>query len=261
MPREKIDARKLQVWPLHQRKSYIDIERDAIDLSAPPPDAGAAGRQIERLAARILAARSRHAAVMLTYGAHLIKNGAGPALRELINEGFVTHLATQGAGVIHDWEFAFQGASSESVRDNAPVGRFGAWDETGRWLSVAVLVGAAEGLGLGEAVGRLVSEQSLTLPEPALLRQQIADDPAHELTGARADLLWTMQQFHLSAGRVEVPHPFRAYSVLAGAYEKRVPLTVHPGIGYDIIINHPMFPGGGHRAAPQRRTRGSSPAA
>ena len=87
---------------------------------------------------------------MLTYGAHLIKNGAGPLLNRLIEAGLVTHLATQGAGIIHDWEFAFQGESGESVRENAPAGTFGSWDETGRWLNLAVLVGAAEGLGMGE---------------------------------------------------------------------------------------------------------------
>ncbi len=63
---------------------------------------------------------------MFTYGAHLIKNGAGPLLNRLVEAGWATHLATQGAGVIHDWEFSFQGHSGESVRDNAPAGIFGA---------------------------------------------------------------------------------------------------------------------------------------
>jgi hypothetical protein len=181
---------------------------------------------------------------MLAYGAHLIKNGGGPLVRWLIENGHVTHVATQGAGVIHDWEFAFQGRSSEYVRDNAPVGRFGSWDETGRWINLAVIAGAAEGIGFGEAVGRMIAEDGVSLPSAADLRKQIASDPSNELTGARADLLWTMETFRLSAGRHEVKHPYKRYSVLGCAHERCVPMTIHPGIGYDIIVNHPMYHGG-----------------
>ena len=244
MPYPKIDAAQLRVFPLRDRISFNDIEREAIDPAAPPPDPGTAAPQIAQLAQRIRAARRRGASVMLTYGAHLIKNAAAPLLRWLIEQGWVTHLATQGAGVIHDWEFAYLGRSSESVRDNAAVGRFGSWDETGRWINLAVIAAAADGLGFGEAAGRLIAEQSLTLPDPDDLAKQIAADPAHELTGARADLLWTMRQFNLPPGRHAVPHPFNRYSVLACAYQHRVPMTIHPGIGYDIIINHPLYHGG-----------------
>ena len=184
------------------------------------------------------------ASIMLTYGAHLIKNGAGPLLNWLIEHGYVTHLATQGAGVIHDWEFSYLGRSSEAVEANAAVGRFGSWDETGRWINLAVLVGAAEGLGFGESVGRLIHTESLTLPEPDALTRQISADPAHDLSGAKADLLWTMRKFGLTAGLVSVPHPYKRYSVLATAYSHHVPMTIHPGIGYDIIVNHPMYHGG-----------------
>ena len=244
MPYPKIDASQLTVFPLAQRYSYTKIEEEALSPDAPPPDAGALAPKLDELAARIRQARSANAAVMLAYGAHLVKNGAGPLVRALLEAGHLTHVATNGAGVIHDWEFSFQGITSEVVRDNAPAGRFGAWDETGKWLNLAVLAGAAAGLGFGEAVGKLVVEDGVTLPEPEQLRQQLAAEPAHELAGARADLLWTMQKFGLSSGRLEVKHPYKKYSILAGAYQRRVPLTVHPGIGYDIIVNHPMYHGG-----------------
>jgi hypothetical protein len=192
---------------------------------------------------------------MLTYGAHLVKNAAGPLVRALIEEKFVTHLATQGAGVIHDWEFAYQGVSSESVQANAAVGRFGSWDETGRWINLAVIAGAAQGMGFGESVGRMIEEECLVLPGVEELCEQIAADPGHEFAGAKADLLWTMKEFGLPAGRLEVRHPYKRFSILACAYRHRVPLTVHPGIGYDIIINHPMFHGGaiGRAAATDAR--------
>jgi hypothetical protein len=181
---------------------------------------------------------------MLTYGAHLIKNGCGPLLCRLIEGGMVTHLATQGAGVIHDWEFAFQAESGESVRENAPAGTFGSWDETGRWLNLAVLVGAAEGLGMGESIGRMVAEDRLVVPTASTLRQEICADPGHPLAAAKADLLWMIESNQLSTGEISIAHPYKHCSVLNATYQHRVALTVHPGIGYDIITNHPLYHGG-----------------
>jgi len=245
MPYPKIDAGHLKVWPLSQRRSLATIEDTMLDPASPPPKLEAAlADQIRRVAERIRQAREKNAAVMLAYGAHLVKNGAGPLVNALVDRGLVTHLATQGAGVIHDWEFAFAGRSTESVRENAAAGCFGSWDETGRWINLAVIGGAAEGLGFGEAVGRLIAQDGLALPSPAELRARIVSEPDHELTAARADLLWTIERFDVPTGRLDVPHPYKSYSILARAYQRRVPLTVHPGIGYDIIVNHPMYHGG-----------------
>jgi deoxyhypusine synthase len=66
----------------------------------------------------------------MAFGAHTIKNGLGLILIELIKKGWISHLATNGAGIIHDWEFAFQGQSSEDVRENVKNGQFGIWQET-----------------------------------------------------------------------------------------------------------------------------------
>jgi hypothetical protein len=245
MPYPAIDPLKLRVLPLSARRNlltFIDEMNKAVagELPADP----AVREKIEHLAEKMRAARDRGASIMLTYGAHLIKNGAGPLLNRLIEARLATHLATQGAGIIHDWEFAFQGHSGESVRENAPAGIFGAWDETGRYLNLAALTGAAEGLGFGEAVGRMIEEDRIVLPSAAQLHDEIASDPAHPLAAAKADLLRTMQTFRLDAGPLSIPHPFKQCSVPACAYRHRVPFTVHPGIGYDIITNHPMYHGG-----------------
>ncbi len=244
MPYPKIDPRKIQTFPLAERDSLLDIERIAVDPLADPPPAGALMPKIEALAERVVAARSRGAAVMLTYGAHLVKNGGGPLLNWLVDNGWVTHVATQGAGIIHDWEFAFAGCSSESVRDNAPVGRFGTWEETGRWINLAVIAGAAEGLGFGEAIGRFIDSDGCRLPQPDALAEEICSNPADPLAAAKADLLATMKTFSLDAGACNVPHPFKKYSVPATCARLAVPFTVHPGVGYDIFVNHPMFCGG-----------------
>ena len=243
MPHDQINPAQLKVFPLAQRTSLIHIRDAAISPQSAPPDPGPLRPKIGQLAQTIRAARARGAAVILAYGAHLIKNGAGPLVNALLQDRWVTHLATHGAGIIHDWEFAFHGQSSESVRDNAPLGRFGAWDETGRCLNLAVIAGAAEGLGLGEAVGRLIAEDGLTLPPTEQLHTQIRARPEHPLTAARADLLAVMRQFHLPAGPHRIPHPYKQHSLTAAACQRQIPLTVHPGIGYDIITNHPMFHG------------------
>jgi len=240
-----IDPLKLRVLPLAERRNLLDLGVETAKAAGVgSPGDSSVCETIERLASTMLAARERKASIMLTYGAHLIKNGAGPLLNRLIEAGFVTHLATQGAGIIHDWEFAFQGQSGESVRENAPAGTFGAWEETGRYLNLAVLAGAAQGLGFGESIGRMIAEDGIELPPAEQLRREIAAAPAHPLAAARADLLWTMETFKLGSGVVRVSHPHKDCSVPCCAYRRRVPFTVHPGIGYDIIVNHPMYHGG-----------------
>ncbi|MFW5839042.1 MAG: hypothetical protein ACOCZE_00535 [Planctomycetota bacterium] len=243
---KELPSADIPVYALCQRQNHIDIRQSAVfpDQAAPAGCPAAVSEQLEALAERIRSARSRNSTVMLAYGAHLIKNGGGPLLRYLVENSWVTHLATQGAGIIHDWEFAFQGLSSESVRENVPRGCFGHWDETGRAINLSALLGAAEGLGLGEAVGRLICQDQLTFPEPDSLAEQIRSDPDGDLTAGRADLLHWMRRFEIPAGPMRMAHPFKQYSVTGWAYECRVPLTVHPGIGYDIYTNHPMFHAG-----------------
>lgn len=243
MPYESIDPLKLRVWPLAERVSTLRVQDVSADALDQPEAAGELGRQIGRLAERVRAACDVGAAVMLTYGAHLVKNGGAALINRLIDGGWVTHLATQGAGVIHDWEFAHAGVSSELVRENAPVGRFGSWDETGRSICLAVLAGSADGLGFGEAVGRFISEDGVTLPSPDELRSKIAAAPDDPLAGARADLLRAMLEHELAGGRIETKHPQKQHCILARAFDAHVPVTVHPGIGYDIFVNHPMFSG------------------
>ena len=93
---------------------------------------------IKKTANSIRLAGKKNRSVMLTFGAHTIKNGMSPTLIALMEEGWVTHLATNGAGIIHDWEFAFQGKSSEDVRENVEMGQFGIWDETGFYINLAI---------------------------------------------------------------------------------------------------------------------------
>src|SRR5204863_6361072 len=122
-------------------------------------------------AQKIKAAHERKAGVILMFGAHLVKNGAHRIVNELVERGFITHLATNGAGVIHDWELAFLGRTEERVRPNVATGTFGTWDETGRNIHLAILAGALRGEGFGASLGRFIVEDGTTLPTTAELEK------------------------------------------------------------------------------------------
>jgi len=239
-----LDLSKVKVHPLAERKSLSSLEKILIGPSAAAsPCPARVQPQVEECVASIGNARARGASVMLIYGAHLVKNGLLDVVNELVNAGWVTHLATNGAGTIHDWELSFLGQTEESVRANVATGTFGTWDETGQNLNLAVLVGALKGEGYGRALGRFIEEDGCTLPTVTQLEHALRAEPGNPLSPARSDLLQAMVKHQLPSGRINVSHPNKAHSILANAFRRDVPVTVHPGIGYDIIATHPLFSG------------------
>ena len=105
---------QLAIKKLSERKNKVYIEKDHIPVTQKPANLSELGQKlIEKTAGRIRLAWQEKRSVMLTFGAHTIKNGMAPTLISLMEEGWVTHLSTNGAGIIHDWEFAFQGKSSK----------------------------------------------------------------------------------------------------------------------------------------------------
>jgi len=242
--RPPLDLSKLRMLPLEQRKSLTRVEDILIEPdSAPPPCPASVADAIRECARNILAAQKRGSSVMLVYGAHLLRNGAAAILERMMARGWLTHLATNGAGTIHDWEYAWLGQSTESVEENVATGTFGTWDETGRNIHLALLAGSLSDEGYGRALGRYIVEDGATLPSPDELEQQLKAEPNHVLAPARADVLKAMREHGLAAGRHTVEHRWKHASILASAFRHSVPLTVHPGIGYDIIACHPMFNG------------------
>jgi hypothetical protein len=239
-----IDLKRVKVFPLEQRRSEATIDGILVAPdSAPPPCSPANAALLDECAQKIARARKQNASVMLIYGAHLVKNGGARIMIDLLKGGWVTHLATNGAGTIHDWEFAYLGRSTESVEKNVATGTFGTWDETGRYTQLALLAGALAGEGYGRSLGRFVAEEGVTLPTTDTMQASLRCEPAHPLAPARAELLQAMRVHQLAGGRHEVRHPWKKTCILAQAFHHDVPLTVHPGIGYDIISNHPMFNG------------------
>lgn len=239
-----LDLKKVKVQPLSRRQSLSPLEKILIDPKQPPPAADARNLEVIRACAqKISSARARGASVVLMFGAHLIKNGLMSVVNEFVKRGWITHLATNGAGTIHDWELAFQGKTEENVRENVATGTFGTWDETGRNIHLALMVGATRGEGYGQSLGRFIAEDGVEIPKVKDLEEWIRAEPSHPVAPARVELLRAMVVHKLRGGRVEVKHPFKDISILAHAFQRATPCTVHPGIGYDIISNHPMFRG------------------
>ena len=251
MPHPQFDRSRLVVKSLAQRPNKLAIEKDHVKPSrAPCPLPPAELKTVSEVVERIQSARRLGRPVVLAFGAHTIKNGLAPVLVRLMEEGWVTHLATNGAGIIHDWEFAFQGQSSEDVRENVAKGEFGIWQETGFYLNLALVVGAYEGLGYGESVGKMIDREGLEIPAIQDLKAKITEfsqspasdlrPPTSDLIAAAVDLIGVIRKFDLKPGWLAIPHPFKAYSAQAAAYRLGIPFTGHPMIGHDIIYNHPV---------------------
>jgi hypothetical protein len=243
MPFDQFDRHQIHFKPLSARKDRTFIERDHVSPDTKPePFSDIGQRIVQETIERLVEARRNGKSRMLVFGAHTIKNGLSPVIIRLIEEGWITHLATNGAGIIHDWEFAYQGSSSEHVAENVARGEFGIWEETGFCLNLAIIVGASKGLGYGESVGALVENEGLEIPSEDSLRAGIATSLADHPTqaAAAADLLSAIRAFQLKPGWMKVPHPFKRFGLQASAYRLKIPFTGHPMIGHDIIYVHPM---------------------
>ena len=145
------DRSALRLLPLAERRH--DLTADVVMPLAPAPDVS---EGLRRAGAALLRAREKGAARILMMGAHVLRKGCQRYLIDLMRRGHVSCLAVNGAGVIHDYELALAGATTESVARYIREGQFGLWRETGG-LNDIVAAGAARGLGVGEAVGEALA--------------------------------------------------------------------------------------------------------
>ena len=118
-----------------------------------------AGDTLRELGDTIVRARDKRRPIVWGLGAHVVKVGLSPILIDLMERGFVTGIALNGAGIVHDFELAVSGATSEDVQAGLGGGEFGMARETGEELGRAVVEGDRDGLGLGASVGRYLSER------------------------------------------------------------------------------------------------------
>lgn len=243
MPYPKFDRGKLKITNLDKRVSQIKIKEICVPLDYYPSNLPEKAKIIiKKTAERIFAAHKADKPVIVTFGAHTIKNGLALVLIDLLKRGLISHLATNGAGIIHDWEFAFLGESGEDVRRNVHNGQFGIWEETGRYLNLALIAGAFEKLGYGESIGKMISLEGLNIPEPEFLldeaRHKMIDDP--EYASSALELYNAIIKHKIEPGFTHISHPFKEYSVQCAAFDFKIPFTGHPMIGHDIIYTHPM---------------------
>ncbi|MBR4888603.1 MAG: hypothetical protein IKU17_05615, partial [Clostridia bacterium] len=116
------------------------------------------------LAARVKKAAKEGREIIFSMGAHVIKCGLSPYLIALMKQGYITHIAGNGACSIHDFELACLGGTSEHVPTAIEDGSFGMWEETGGWMNEAIQQGAVLGLGYGEALGKYIDEHPERFP-------------------------------------------------------------------------------------------------
>jgi hypothetical protein len=117
----------------------------------------------------VVDARRGGRGVLWGLGAHVIKTGLGPILVDLMERGYVSAIATNGAAIIHDYEVALVGATSEDVDESLGPGRFGMAEETSRGLNEAIASGVASGMGIGEAVARSLAGRAASYAHLSVL--------------------------------------------------------------------------------------------
>ena len=158
-----LDLSAIRTLALAERPSKVGAAQFAKPVAAAQaslldslPDT-LAGADLRRLAAAIVSANGSGRKVLFGLGAHVLKVGLSPVLIQLVQDGFIDAIALNGAGIVHDYELALAGKTSEDVDEALPGGQFGVTRETAEALNAAIAGAAGEGIGIGEAVGRLAA--------------------------------------------------------------------------------------------------------
>ena len=216
---------EIRFQPLSNRES-----KSSLEVMVSPESHEFQSENLERvshIAKEIKKAIKNDRPVILTFGAHLIKNGLSLVLRRMMEEGYVTHLASNGASTIHDWEFAHQGKTEEDVRRYVAEGKFGIWEETCKYHNLAIISGANNGRGYGESIAEMIHKNKIVIPS------DIASDAKTKLT----------DQGFSPGQTVEINHPYSNHSFQEATFSNNVDYTVHPHFGHDIVYTHPLSDG------------------
>ncbi|MBI3321849.1 MAG: hypothetical protein HYZ91_06245 [Candidatus Omnitrophica bacterium] len=173
----RVDLTKLKTYPAGSRKSTVNLNAFAKrcrkggsfrQFYESLPHILAAN-EFQAVVDAIVAAHRRRKTVLWMFGAHVIKVGLSPLLIELIHRKVITAIAMNGAGVIHDFELAFMGSTSEDVAAALGDGSFGMAEETHSLINRAINEGARKGRGLGESVGAMIMKRRLPYRNLSLL--------------------------------------------------------------------------------------------
>lgn len=158
---EAFDLSKTKTFDVWERKNLVTIDTQLVPGKA---SSDFYSDELELLADKIVEARKSNKPVVLFYGAHVIKRNLSLFLIDWVKKGIITHLSSNGAGSIHDFELAFLGGTSEHVPTAIEDGSFGMWEQTGSWMNKAINLGACANLGYGEALALYVENNPDKFP-------------------------------------------------------------------------------------------------
>lgn len=161
-----LDFTKIKTYPIKERKNKFCIENL---LSLEKSAILSSNNDLSILANEIKSSKEKNKPIILMMGAHLIKLGLSYFIIDLMQKEYITHIATNGAGAIHDFEIAYIGATSEDVAENIKDGSFGMVYETGHYLTLAAKQAAKNNEGFGKEIGKLISDLSLKHKHTSIL--------------------------------------------------------------------------------------------
>lgn len=207
---EKIDPAGITLSPIEKRQNLVKIA----DFAKPIPHGAGfvafleslpsishrtdAASNLRQLVIALQQAVARKNSIIWGIGPHVIKYGLSLLISDLMDQGFISAIALNGAGAIHDTEMALIGETSEEMGGRIGRGEFGMARETGEFLNGAAALARQEEMGFGEALGQRLCAQNA---------------------------------------------PYLDYSIIAQAYRRDIPVTIHVAIGTDIIHMHPSMNG------------------
>jgi hypothetical protein len=210
-PIKPLDFDGVSTYPIAERKSKVNTGMFAKAMDGSENMLAfisklphiLAGDSLRSLIRALLYARSSNKAIIWALGGHVFKVGLGPLINDLMQAGFVTGIAMNGSAAIHDFEIALCGSTSEDVEEQISGGRFGMAQETGEYMNMAIRDASANGIGIGEGLGLFIAR----------------------------------------AGSGKTDFRYKQMSVLAEAFARKIPVTVHVALGTDIIHIHPQASG------------------
>lgn len=196
---KEFELDEIKGYSLNSRSSKVNSDHLAQPLTEDSLSAFAgslprllAADNLRLLVDKIRKARERKKAIIWGFGGHVVKVGLSPILIDLMQRGFVTSLATNGSGMIHDFEMTLVGHTSENVEEQLQTGAFGMARETGEYLNQAIIDGSAQGQGIGESVGRFLSQSNAPNQALSLLLQSYSQDvPVSVFIAMGTDIIHT----------------------------------------------------------------------
>jgi len=159
---KSIDFSKTTVYSARNRTNLVNIS--SLRTPGAQPDNLFESPEFDILVEKLRQAKAAGKTITCFIGAHVIKCGLSRYLIWLMEHGYITHLASNGAGSIHDFELAYLGGTSEYVPTAIEDGSFGMWEETGHWMNEAIRQGAVRGYGYGQSLAAYVEENPQKFP-------------------------------------------------------------------------------------------------